>query len=128
MPGFDRKIAVDLDPRRRPGVPMEWQPQFAKGAQWPIPRQDSEVKVFRHGRPKEMPRVFGTAQPPKGAAGVLRALAYRYPDHLIRHWIALMLADRVDVATSRFRRTLPMMGAMGIAAFGVRRWAMARRC
>jgi len=42
--------------------------------------------------------VFGTAQPPAGLSGILRRMAYRVPEHRPRHWMPLMLADRVDVA------------------------------
>lgn len=127
MPAFDRTIAVDLDWKRRPGVPMEWEPRTARGARWPIPRQRRDETVFQHGRPQEFPRVYGTVQPPKGLSGVLRRVAYNYPDHLIRHWMTLILADRVDVMETRARRTLPVAGALALATWGIGRWLRAKR-
>jgi hypothetical protein len=41
--------------------------------------------------------VYGTAQPPRGISGALRDFAYQSPPHKARHWLVLMLADRVDV-------------------------------
>src|SRR5688500_5315207 len=90
---------IDAERSARPGVPLYQEPPSPKpGAQYPPPRQESEVKQFMHGRPgKDYPPVWGTAQPPKGVAGVVRAVAYKYPDHVARHWLLLMVADRVDV-------------------------------
>jgi len=54
--------------------------------------------VFRRVPPgARIPPVYGTAQPPRGLSGVLRDSAYQYPSHKARHWLILMLADRVDV-------------------------------
>lgn len=115
MRPFDPKIAVDLDPKNRPGVPMEYEPHPAPGAHEDIPQQQSPgVKVFRHGRPKTMTRVFGTAQPPHGLSGRIRAFAFSYPDHSKLHWLPLFLADRVDVLETHGLRLLPLsLAAVG---------------
>jgi hypothetical protein len=47
--------------------------------------------------------VYGTAQPPKGVSGLVRAAAYKYPDHFTRHWMMLLLADRIDAMEHRIR-------------------------
>ncbi|WP_164007214.1 hypothetical protein [Pyxidicoccus trucidator] len=106
----DRPIpgaAADLEPGDRPGVPMETQAQPLAGARAPITPQHADVPVFKHAGRKHMPPVYGTAQPPKGLSGLLRKTAYSYPDHLPRHWMMLLLADRVDVWEHRLRRSLP---------------------
>ncbi len=111
----DRKITgrgADVDPRLRPGVPMEREPQPMPGAQAPIEPQRSEVPVLRHGGRLGMPPVFGTAIPPKGLSGALRKQAYHYPDHWVRHWLVLLFADRVDVWEHRLRRLLPRGAAV----------------
>lgn len=90
--------AVDLDMRRRPGVPMELTPEPLPGARTPIEPQRSGVKVLKDPERKHLPPVYGTAQPPAGLSGLLRRLAYRYPVNRARRWLMLMLADRVDVA------------------------------
>lgn len=99
--------AADLEPSSRPGVPMETQAQPLAGARAPITPQHSDVPVFKHSGRKQMPPVYGTAQPPKGLSGLLRKTAYSYPDHQVRHWMVLLLADRVDVWEHRLRRSLP---------------------
>lgn len=115
MPSFNREIAVDNDPNNRPGVPMELSPHPSPGAHQDIPQQQSPgIKVFRHGRPKEMTRVFGTAQPPSGLSGRIRAFAFKYPDHKKLHWLPLFLADRVDVLETQGWKLLPL----GMAAVG----------
>jgi hypothetical protein len=99
--------AVDQDPANRPGVPMETAPKPLAGARVPIAPQHAEVPVFKHAGRKQMPPVFGTAQPPKGLSGLLRKAAYAKPDHKPGHWMLLLLADRVDVWEHRLRRSLP---------------------
>lgn len=110
----------DLDPRRRPGVPMEALPQPRPGAQAPVEPQHTDVPVIhKHGGLAKMPPVFGTAMPPKGLSGVLRKAAYAYPDHWVRHWMVLLLADRVDVWEHRLRRSLPaILGVAAVFAIG----------
>ncbi|RKI04761.1 hypothetical protein [Corallococcus sp. AB038B] len=99
--------AVDQDPANRPGVPMETAPKPLAGARAPIALQHAEVPVFKHAGRKQMPPVFGTAQPPKGLSGLLRKAAYAKPDHKPGHWMLLLLADRVDVWEHRLRKSLP---------------------
>lgn len=99
---------VDLDPSQRPGVPMELEPQPLPGSQVPIEPQRSAYPVFIHGGKRQMPPVFGTAAPPKALSGVLRKVAYHYPDHWARHWMMLLMADRVDSWEHNFRRILPV--------------------
>lgn len=115
----DRPIpgaAADLEPSSRPGVPMETEAQPMAGARAPMTPQHSEVPVLKHAGRKQLPPVYGTAQPPKGLSGLLRKTAYSYPDHLARHWMVLLLADRVDVWEHRLRRSLPWGPAVAVAA------------
>ena len=92
----------DVDPKYRPGVPMEHKPYPAKGAdaEDTHTRQPPSVPILMHRLRKKLPPVFGTAAPLKGLSGVMRVLAYKYPDHWARRWMILLLADRVDVAES----------------------------
>ncbi|WP_426755156.1 hypothetical protein [Myxococcus sp. Y35] len=117
IPGY----GVDADPRSRPGFPREESPQLRGDALGTPPRQQSDVTVFKHGQPaRKMPPVFGTAQPPRGVSGMLRRLAYKYPDHWTRHWMMLLLADRVDVAEHKLRRGLPALTAAAAVLFAGR--------
>jgi hypothetical protein len=48
----------------------------------------------------DLTAVFGTACPPRGLSGALRNLAFEYSEGTARHWLTLLLADRVDVLES----------------------------
>ena len=111
---------VDLDPRRRPGVPMEQPPHPRSGAQMPIEQQKSDYPVLKHGGRQDLPPVYGTAVPPKGLSGVLRKLAYHYPDHWVRHWMMLLVADRVDSMEYRLRRMLPVAAVLLLGGLTVK--------
>lgn len=103
-------------PDRRPGVPMEYAAHPSPDDA--IPRQQPRAKVLMRSDLDGLTPVFGTAQPPRGLSGALRALAYRIPDHHRSHWVALMLADRVDVIEHGAGRPLKWV-ALGVpvAAF-----------
>jgi hypothetical protein len=106
---------VDRDPARRPGVPMMRDPQPFPNTRFPPERQPGTPSAPLHGRPnKRMPPVFGTAVPLHGLSGLVRRRAYYYPDHAPRHWLLMMLGDRVDSWTHRARRYLPV--ALPLAA------------
>ncbi|MDC0714111.1 hypothetical protein POL68_36940 [Stigmatella sp. ncwal1] len=119
---------VDAAPEQRPGVPMETEPQPLAGAQSPIAQQHADVPVFKHGGRARMPPVYGTAIPPKGMSGVVRKLAYHYPDHWTRHWMMLLAADRMDVWEHRILRFLPAgLAVVSVAAIGGLTWKLSRR-
>jgi hypothetical protein len=106
---------VDLDPSRRPGVPRERRPEPFPNTRFPIERQQGESAAPMHGRPnRHFPPVFGTATPLRGLSGLVRRRAYRLPDHKARHWMMLLLGDRVEVWGYRARRfapaALPLVG------------------
>lgn len=112
---------VDLDPSRRPGVPMQRQPQPWPNTRFPPEPQHGKPASPLHGRPnKKMPPVFGTAEQPHGLSGMVRRWAYRYPDHTPRHWVLLLLGDRVESWTRRLRRVAPFALAIG-AVYWLRR-------
>src|SRR5579859_3214468 len=104
----------DGDARQRPGVPMETTPKPAGNAHWSTPdRQPLTVPVFKRAGLDEMTPVFGTAQPPRGLSGAMRALAYRIPEHRVSHWALLLLADRVDVGEHGGLRGAARLGPIG---------------
>lgn len=97
-PSEGKARGTDLSPESRPGVPMHADPH-ATGER-PAPQAGGERHLRRAGLEAATP-VFGTAQPPRGASGLIRRAAYRIPEHYARHWLLLMLADRVDVVEDR---------------------------
>lgn len=103
IPGW----GADLREKDRPGVPKEAEPHRLPHAHWEEPeRQAPSVEVLKRADRKDLTPVFGTAEPPRGVSGALRRAAYHIPDHLVRHWAILMLADRVDVMEGRVLRVL----------------------
>jgi hypothetical protein len=113
---------VDLDPSRRPGVPMERKPQPWPNTRFPPERQSGEPASPMHGRPnKTMPPVFGTATPLRGLSGTIRKAAYGLPDHYPSHWLLMMLGDRVDSWETRARRYLPVVAPLALLALFARR-------
>jgi hypothetical protein len=119
-------VGVDLKVERRPGYAS-----YRGIKPWPnsrpdIAQQPRRIPVFMHGRPnKTFPPVFGTDVPPKGLSGWVRRLAYAYPDHLARHWLMLMAADRVDSLEYRARVMLPF--AVPVAFLGLAALAFQKR-
>ena len=59
--------------------------------------QEQHVEVLvSTERPGRTP-LFGTVQPPSGLSGAIRRLAFKSTENDVRHWLLLLLADRVNV-------------------------------
>lgn len=101
-----RALAVD-PPEARPGVPMEAEPEAmgAGGGSQPTPQPGAARHLRRAALDAPTP-VVGTAQPPRGLSGLLRRRAYDVPERRARHWMLLLLADRVDVLEDRIGSAL----------------------
>jgi hypothetical protein len=128
--------AVDKNQESRPGVPMESAPRRAPGVHWKKPvRQKSKVKVFKRVGLEEMTPVFGTAQPPSGISGLIKAKAYQIPEDKAAHWGLLLFSDRVNVieglVADAFTRKpyIGFIALLGVAAsaFGYRYFNQERR-
>ena len=129
--------AVDADEERRPGVPMELDPpQVVGGAHWGIvPAQPDPGNVLKRASLERLTPVFGTSVPPHGLSGAMRRAAYRIPEHYTSHWLALLLADRVDavehggdvrpIALMATMATVACAGAVALVLFwkGRRGWS-----
>lgn len=113
---------VDAAAERRPGVPMAAHPRPAAGAHWQRPeRQPGSEHHLHHAGIERATPVVGTAQPLRGASGLIRRRAYRIPEHHARHWALLMLADRVDVLEDRLGGSLgSRLRAAGLERIGGR--------
>lgn len=115
-------MGADVDPRSRPGVPM-----YAKGVRplgrgrgAPV-RQGDDPRHLRRLGLKRLTPVYGTANPPHGLSGVMRRWAYGYPENLARHWMILLMADRVDVVEDRIGGVLERpLAAAGMPGLGRR--------
>lgn len=94
VPGW----GADLDPARRPAVPRERTPPRLEDVPWEQPeRQRSTVEVLHSSERERMTAVFGTTLPPAGVSGRLRRAAFRHSESDLRHWLLLLLADRVNM-------------------------------
>lgn len=88
----------DLDPAVRPGVPRDKAPELgAESLYPPIPPQAATVKIHKSTEHGQLTPVFGTSCPPRGLSGAIRDAAYRLSEGRLGHWLALLLADRVNV-------------------------------
>src|SRR5687768_15601365 len=117
IPGW----GVDLNPQDRPAVPKENFNPGGTGAHWDFP--DRQVPRWPREKSSEhqfLTPVFGTSCPPKGLSGVIRRYAYEYSEGRARHWLLLMLADRVDVLESVVRDLLRGRPDNLVAEYGVR--------
>lgn len=97
-PSLERETwAVDVRAENRPGIPRETEPHPVAGAHWTEPQNQPVTTpvLIRSGLDRPTP-VFSTALPPNGATAQVRAIAYRIPDRFVRHWVLLLLADRMD--------------------------------
>jgi hypothetical protein len=90
---------ADLDPNRRPAVPMERTPPRLDNVHWDEPEpQPQRIEVLQSIEYPERTPVFGTSAPPSGASGWLRRRAFRRSENDILHWMMLLFADRVNAA------------------------------
>jgi hypothetical protein len=106
---MDRQIAmerkdipgwgIDADAKNNPTYPMK----KYNGADFerihyerPI-QQDVNIDVFQSIERPSMTRVFGTSTPPRGLSGIVRRFAFKFSEADARHWLSLILADRVNV-------------------------------
>jgi hypothetical protein len=88
---------VDLPIERRPAYPRERTPPRLE-VPWDKPeRQRQNVEVLMSVEHVERPPVFGSVQPPSGLSGVIRRAAFGWAEADIRHWLTLILADRINV-------------------------------
>ena len=113
---------ADLDRKDRPGVPMErTPPRFINQPEGDPQQQQEKVEVLVSSERPGITQVFGTVQPPSGLSGMIRRAAFKASENDLRHWLLLLLADRVNVvegiADDLARGHIPnVLGEMGIKA------------
>jgi hypothetical protein len=94
IPGW----GADLDLKNRPAVPMERTPPRLHNVHWDEPEhQHAHVEVLHSIERPGVTPIFGTSVPPSGLSGRLRELAFRWSENDMRHWLMLLLADRINV-------------------------------
>ena len=109
---------ADLDRKNRPAVPMERMPQRLQTHGGPPEQQPRRMEVFVSPERPHITPLFGTSAPPSGLSGAIRRFAYKLTENDIRHWLLLLVADRVnvvegigeDLAAGRMPNLLSEMG------------------
>ena len=108
----------------RTGRPYRWsiRRRAWRGAPIAPPSQQPErMEIFVSPERPHITPLFGTSAPPKGISGMLRRLAYKMTENDIRHFMLLLLADRINVVEGigedLMKGHVPnVLGEMGIKA------------
>lgn len=88
----------DLDPKVRPGVPMDKAPLIGIETLYPnFEMQIPTRKVHKSTEHGKMTPVFGAACPPRLLSGRIRDAAYKLSEGRLTRWLLLVTADRVDM-------------------------------
>jgi len=90
---------MDADPENEPTYPMK---NYTGDDHNRINYERSEqqpqtVEILMSNERPEMTRVFGTTVPPSGLSGAIRRYAFQHSEDRYRHWIPLILADRINM-------------------------------
>lgn len=91
--------AMDADPENEPTYPMKQYTgddhlriAYERGEQQPL-----TVEILKSTERPAMTTVFGTRLPPTGLSGQIRRYAFKHSEDRYRHWIPLILADRINM-------------------------------
>lgn len=95
IPGW----GMDADPDNEPTYPMKNYTgddhnriNYERSSQQPV-----TVELLKSTERPAPSVVFGTSVPPSGLSGAIRRYAFRHSEDRYRHWIPLIMADRVNV-------------------------------
>jgi len=90
---------IDADPKNEPTYPMKkYTGDDHMRLQYERPPQQLVRTEILHSNERPwLTAVFGTSSPPTGLSGMLRRFAFRYSEGSFKHWLPLLLADRVNV-------------------------------
>ncbi|WP_231424192.1 hypothetical protein [Pedobacter sp. Leaf250] len=59
-------------------------------------QQKVDVELLKSNERPQYSAVFGNTVPPSGLSGIIRRYAFKHSEDRYRHWIPLILADRVN--------------------------------
>jgi hypothetical protein len=118
---LDRPVAgADLAAHERPGVPMEHEPRpLTATAPDQFERMRPRRGLTHRTETRAMTPVFGTVQPLHGISGLLRRIAYSTHETRARHWMMLLVADRVDVLEHRIAKLVKIAALVPAGAAAV---------
>jgi hypothetical protein len=95
IPGW----GMDADPENEPTYPMKnYTGDDHKRSNYErSPQQPINVELLMSNERPRPSAVFGTSVPPSGLSGVIRRYAFKHSEDRYRHWIPLIMADRINV-------------------------------
>jgi hypothetical protein len=95
IPGW----GIDADPQNNPTYPMKnWTGADHQRLNYERPpQQPVNVEVLLSIERPEVTSVIGTSTPPSGLSGAIRRYAFKYSESTYKHWVPLVIADRVGV-------------------------------
>jgi hypothetical protein len=95
IPGW----GMDIDPDNEPNYPMKnYTGDDHKRIDYErSPQQPLTVEILQSNERPWPSAVFGTTVPPSGLSGIIRRYAFKNSEDRYRHWIPLILADRINV-------------------------------
>jgi len=90
---------IDNDPQDEPNYPMKhYTGDDHMRIRWKRPTlQKVDVELLLSTERPTPSAVFGSKNPPRGLSGMIRRYAFRHSENEFKHWLPLLLADRVDV-------------------------------
>jgi hypothetical protein len=90
---------IDADPENEPTYPMKhYTGDDHKHTNYQRPQlQAVTVEKLKSIERPTLSAVIGTSVPPSGISGRLRRFAFKYSEGMFRHWLPLLLADRINV-------------------------------
>ena len=93
---------MDNDPLDEPNYPIKnYTGDDHLRKNWNRPRlQQTNKEILKSTERPYLSAVFGTKNVPVALSGALRRFAFKYSENMYRHWLPLLLADRIDVVES----------------------------
>lgn len=95
IPGW----GMDADPENEPTYPIKnWTGDDHNRINYERSEQQQDtVEILISNERPAITRVYGNTAPPSGLSGMIRRYAFKNSEDRYRHWIPLILADRVNV-------------------------------
>ena len=95
IPGW----GMDADPENEPTYPMKnYTGDDHKRINYErSEQQPANIEILKSNERPTLTAVFGTSTPPSGLSGVIRRYAFKHSEDRYRHWIPLIIADRINV-------------------------------
>lgn len=92
--------AIDANPKNDPTYPIRSRFDGDRERyRWERPaQQDNSEEILKSNERPNLSSVFGTSTPPSNVSGAIRRYAFRFSEGRYRHWLLLLLADRINVA------------------------------